>query len=323
MVSLFSKRFKAIFCVFVFFSGICEILRLYFLRKKQFKAISSRTVIISLTTVVLNLFCGYLFYSNKVLISSTTIAQSVAFLLFIFLFIRLYGKTIKQVKIKSFKNIIKKYWQFPTFMMTGKLLNSLTYNVPILVLSGYYSMSELGQYAFVNKIVNVPFAVIISALTQTFLQKFINTSEKQRLKIYVKTTGILFCIILLPAIICVIFAPVLFRTIFGITWEPAAIIAQILAPMLIIRFALTPVEGAAIIAQEKIWLYFLMEVVRFICVGISVLLSITMHFSFEKAIFSYSMGLASYYILYFLWEVIILRMREKALLHSEQKSEEV
>ena len=306
--------------IFILCSGICEILRVYFLRHKQFKAMSSRTVVSSIITVSLNLLCGYLMYSKKVLITSTTVAQIVVLFLFIILFIKIYKKIENckfNFKLSNVKNVLKQYWQFPVFIMPGQVFNVFTTHIPVLLLSSYYSATEIGYYAFINKVINVPFSVIIGSLTQVFLQKFINTSKEQRLPLYLKTSFILFGIVIIPAVICVIIAPPLIRIVFGSIWEPSATIARVLAPMLVIRFALTPMEGAAATAQKKLWVSFLMQLLRFVSVLIAVILSIKLRFSFDLAIFTYSMGLALFYFAYYLWEIILLKKEKSQIVDKE------
>lgn len=304
---LVTNKLIIIAIVFVFCSGICEILRVFFLRQKQFKAISSRTALISIITVSLNLICGYSIYSHKILITSTTTAQVVALVLFIILFIKYNGRDKRTFNFQKIAYTLEKYWQFPVFMMPGQIFNVFTGNIPILLLSNYYTMNDIGQYAFVNKIVNIPFTIFVSALTQVFLQKFINTSKTQRLELYVRTSFILFAIIIIPAIICVIIAPSFFRVVFGEIWEPAAYIARVMTPMLVIRFALTPLEGAVTTVQNKLWVGFAMQFFRFLCVIIAVFFSIKLELSFNYAIFIYSMGLVLFYVAYYLWEIILLK----------------
>lgn len=297
--------------VFVFCSGICEILRVFFLRHKQFKSISSRTVLVSCITVFLNLFCGYFLYSNKILVTSTTIAQVLSLVLFVFLYDKFKCKNKNRLNFNKIRCTIKKYWQFTVFIMPGQIFNVYTGNIPVLLLANYYSMNEIGQYAFANKIVNVPFSVIVSALTQVFLQKFIITPKEQQLKLYLKTSLLLFGIIIVPAIVCVLIAPFLFRVVFGSMWEPAADISRVLAPMLVVRFALTPLEGAAATALNKLWVSFFMQVFRFICVIVAVIISIKLKLSFNSAIFLYSLGLILFYVSYYLWEIFLLKKEKK------------
>lgn len=314
-VARFNKAFnqvvvnKLVFVsiVFVFCSSLCESFRVYFLRHKKFRAISSRTIVTSIATVVLNLFCGYFIYSNKVLITSTTIAQIVALFLFLVLFYRFFGNERVDWTKRKIKPIFSKYWQFPALMMPGQLLNSLTGNLPILVLTGYYSSYEMGLYAFVYKIVTIPMSVIGSSVTQVFLQRFSKCEKNEQLSFFIKTSFILFFIILIPAVICVIFAPFLFEFIFGEKWIPCANLARLMSPFFIFQFAITPVSGAVFIINKKLHIDLLLQLIRVALVGSSFVISRLLSLSFDFTIFSYSISLVGFYLITFISSIIIMK----------------
>ncbi|MBO4711133.1 oligosaccharide flippase family protein [bacterium] len=282
--------------VFVLCSNMCESFRYYFLRKKQFKAISSRTVVVSLTTVGLNLLCGYFFYSRKVFVTSTTIAQIVALILFLILFFRLFGKEKQAWSFELIKRPLVRYWKFPAFTMSGQLINSVTLNMPILVLVNYFSDTMIGLYAFVYKIASLPMTVIGTNVTQVFMQRVSQSSPSEQKKIFLKTSAALFLLILPPAVIGVIFAPQLFSFIFGEKWIPAATLARLMAPMLVIRFATSPVSAIYSIKEKNI-LSFIYQIVRLVLMAIGFVIALSLDCSFEMTIFINSLALIAFYLL--------------------------
>ena len=294
--ALVSNGLVFVAVLFVLCSNMCESFRYYFLRRKHFKAISSRTVVVSLTTVGLNLLCGYFFYSHKVFVTSTTAAQMVALILFLFLFFRLFGKEKQPWSLAAIKQPLVRYWKFPAFTMSGQLLNSLTLNMPILVLANYFSDTMIGLYAFVYKIASLPMTVIGTNVTQVFMQRISQSSPEDQKKIFIKTSVALFLLILPPAVIGVIFAPQLFSFIFGEKWIPAANLARLMAPMLGIRFATTPVTAVYNI-KEKNFLSFIFQVVRLVLMIAGFVIALSLKCSFEMTIFINSTALIVFYIL--------------------------
>lgn len=295
--------------VFVFSSSVCESLRVYFLRQKKFKIISSRTIVISIVTVALNLICGYFFYNKIVLITSTTVAQIIALILFLIVFFRLFGTKKVLWSKQIVKPLLKKYWQFPVLMMPGQLFNSLTGNLPILVLTSYFTSYEMGLYAFVHKIVSVPITIIGGSVTQVFLQRFSKCEKNEQINLFIKTSAILFVIILLPAVICVIFAPSLFSFIFGDTWIPAANLARLMTPFFIFQFAVTPVTGAVFIINNKLNVDLVLQIVRVILICISLFISKFLNFSFNYTIFSYSISLVVFYLIVYFFAILIMKKK--------------
>ena len=294
--ALVSNGLVIVAVMFVLCSNMCESFRYYFLRRKQFKAISSRTVVVSLTTVGLNLLCGYFFYSHKVFVTSTTVAQMVALILFLFLFFRLFGKEKQPWSFAEVRQPLVRYWKFPAFTMSGQLLNSLTLNMPILVLANYFSDTMIGLYAFVYKIASLPMTVIGSNVTQVFMQRISQSSPAEQKKIFLKTSAALFLLILPPALIGVIFAPQLFSFIFGEKWIPAATLARLMAPMLVIRFATSPVTAVYSIKEKNI-LSFVYQIVRLLLMIIGFVTALSLDCSFEMTIFINSLALIAFYLL--------------------------
>lgn len=294
--ALVSNGLVIVAVMFVLCSNMCESFRYYFLRRKQFKAISSRTVVVSLTTVGLNLLCGYFFYSHKVFVTSTTVAQMVALILFLFLFFRLFGKEKQPWTFAALRQPLVRYWKFPAFTMSGQLLNSLTLNMPILVLANYFSDTMIGLYAFVYKIASLPMTVIGSNVTQVFMQRISQSSPAEQKKIFLKTSAALFLLILPPALIGVIFAPQLFSFIFGEKWIPAATLARLMAPMLVIRFATSPVTAVYSIKEKNI-LSFVYQIVRLLLMIIGFVTALSLDCSFEMTIFINSLALIAFYLL--------------------------
>ena len=294
--TLVANNIVLVAVVFVLCSNMCESFRYYFLRKKQFKAISSRTVVVSLTTVGLNLLGGYFFYSHKIFVTSTTAAQMVALILFIFLFFRLFGKEKQPWSFAAIKQPLVRYWKFPAFTMSGQLLNSLTLNMPILVLANYFSDTMIGLYAFVYKIASLPMTVIGTNVTQVFMQRVSQSSPSEQKRIFLKTSGALFLLILPPAVVGVIFAPQLFSFIFGEKWIPAATLARLMAPMLVIRFATSPVSAIYSI-KEKNLLSFIYQIVRLVLMVAGFIIALSSDCSFEMTIFINSLALIVFYLL--------------------------
>lgn len=304
LIGKFNKAFNVlvinklipITIVFVLCSNICESFKVFFLRKKQFKAISYRTILVSITTVGLNLICGYIIYSNKVLITSTTLAQVFALMLFILLFFKLFGKDKITWSFSAIRKPLVRYWKFPAFTMSGQLLNSLTANMPILVLSNYFSAYDVGMYAFVHKVVALPMSIVGTNVTQVFMQRISQSNSQEQKKLFIKTSITLFLIIAPAAFTCVIFAPQLFSVIFGEKWLPAASIAQLLAPMLVIQFFTTPVSAVFSIKEKNI-LGFIYQVIRLVLIIIGFVISVTFNCSFKMTIFINSLALIIFYLL--------------------------
>ena len=291
---ILSNNLLVYFIVFVFCSANLEALRYYFVRIKQFKAISYRTILGSIITVFLNIIGGWFFNIPAMFIISTTIAQVLCIVLFVY-FIK---KSIKfsWFNLKTVKMVLFKYRKFPFFTMPGQLLNSFTGSLPILVLPALYSQSEIGQFAFVQKIVGIPMTIIGGSVAQVFFQKFATVGCDEQKKLFLKTFFYLFVFITVCAIPCVIVAVPVFNVIFGAKWLFAAKLAQILAPMYIAQFAISNISGAVYIINGKLKTELGLQILRLVLVAAAFLIAFVQNVSFVQSIIFFSIAMIIWYL---------------------------
>lgn len=305
---ILSNNLLVYFIVFVFCSANLEALRYYFVRIKQFKAISYRTILGSIITVFLNVIGGWFFNIPAMFVISTTIAQVLCVVLFAY-FIK---KTIKfsWFNIKTIKMFLFKYRKFPFFTMPGQLLNSFTGSLPILVLPALYSQNEIGQFAFVQKIVGIPMTIIGGSVAQVFFQKFSSVKLSEQKNVFVKTFFYLFIFITVCAIPCVIVAVPIFNVIFGAKWLFAAKLAQILAPMYIAQFAVSNISGAVYIINGQLKIELGLQILRLVLVAAAFFISFMLNVSFVQSIIFFSIAMIVWYLSTLIVSLMIVNSKE-------------
>ena len=305
---ILSNNLLVYFIVFVFCSANLEALRYYFVRIKQFKAISYRTILGSLITVFLNVIGGYFLNIPAMFVISTTIAQVLCLVLFVY-FIKNNIK-FSWFNIKAIKICLFKYRKFPLFTMPGQLLNSFTGSLPILILPALYSQNDIGQFAFVQKIVGIPMTIIGGSVAQVFFQKFAAVKHDGQKKLFLKTFFYLFVFITACAIPCVIVAVPTFNVIFGAKWLFAAKLAQILAPMYIAQFAISNISGAVYIVNGKLKIELGLQILRLVLVAAAFFISFVLHVSFMQSIIFFSIAMIIWYLTTLIISLMITKNNE-------------
>lgn len=305
---ILSNNLLVYFIVFVFCSANLEVLRYYFVRIKQFRAISYRTIFGSIITVSLNIIGGYFFNIPAMFIISTTVAQVLCVALFVY-FIK---KSIRLswFNVKTVKTVLFKYRKFPFFTMPGQLLNSFTGSLSILVLPTLYSQNEIGQFAFVQKIVGIPMTIIGGSVAQVFFQKFSSIRRNEQKSVFVKTFFYLFVFITICAIPCVLAAIPIFNVVFGAKWLSAAKLAQILAPMYIAQFAVSNISGAVYIINEKLKTDFVLQILRLVLVAAAFLIAFVQNVSFVQSIIFFSVAMIIWYLATLIVSLMIINSKE-------------
>ncbi|MCG9700549.1 oligosaccharide flippase family protein [Vibrio natriegens] len=62
----------------------------------------------------------------------------------------------------------KKYGKFPTLNTTNTILNNVSINLPVFVLSRHFNMEVVGIYMMANRLLDMPISLISGALSQVF-----------------------------------------------------------------------------------------------------------------------------------------------------------
>lgn len=215
----------------VFFSTNMETIKQWLIRKNMFYLTSKVGVIKSLFVNISKVLLGLIVPTAGVLIVITVAGQG------IYVFLLLFGSGILSLflknrkKVKPNKNIIKlarKYKEFPMYRAPQSLINSISSNLPILMLTAFYGSAASGFYAMGNRILRIPSVLIGKAIGEVFYPRFsrANNNDESLLKILLKATLILMGIGLIPFSLIMMFGPLLFGFVFGENWILAGVYAR-------------------------------------------------------------------------------------------------
>ncbi|MDD4215196.1 MAG: lipopolysaccharide biosynthesis protein, partial [Bacteroidales bacterium] len=160
---------------------------------------------------------------------------------------------IKNIRWKNVTKQFKRYKNFPMFSLPGDLINVFTNQVPILALGKYFVPNILGNYFFMDRIMNAPVTLIGKAVLDVFKQRASSDYIKYGncKSVYIKTFKTLVVASSIPTLITFIFAPVLFRIIFGAEWELAGEFARIMALLFFFRLIASPLSYMFFIAEKQ------------------------------------------------------------------------
>jgi O-antigen/teichoic acid export membrane protein len=160
--------------------------------------------------------------------------------------------------LKRMIKLAKEYRDFPMYSASMNIINSLSLNLPILLLAHFYGIAVAGAYAFAERIISTPLGFVLTALRQVLFQKAAESfNDGNRLiPLYLKITVGLFAIALPPSLAFFIWAPQLFSWVFGSQWFMAGEFAQSLIVWMIFMFCNLPAVLFARIIRIQRKLFF-------------------------------------------------------------------
>ena len=230
----------------IFFQGLFLALNYWNSRSKMFGRISIARVIESFTTHPLKLACGFAgFASGGILIGTTVIGSIVASVILSCQIWKEDKHKFQNINWKAIYNGFIRYKKFPIIDTWGGLLNSVSWQLPALMLSSYFSTAVVGFYALGLAVIKRPLNILSSSLAQVFYQKACddkNASGKNGELIEVLMDKLMF-IGILPTIVLSLVGEELLGFIFGQNWLEAGFYTQILAPWMFFWFISSPLSS--------------------------------------------------------------------------------
>ena len=237
--------------VSVLVTGVYQALTYWNNRKKNFKNASVSRVNQSFFQAGSQISFGFLKFSGGLILG-----QFVGMLSSVIYLLR---------KDNSFKYILKKndkhkvkaqlttYQKFPKYGVFGGLCDALAVQMPVLMLTKFYSDTVVGMFSLTFRVLNMPTSIISSAISQVLFQKVVEISHEtpHKLKGYILKIFLLLFFVYLPAIpILYVWGESLFAFVFGDEWRQAGVYSSYLVIAVAIRFAVSPLSAVLGLEQN-------------------------------------------------------------------------
>jgi O-antigen/teichoic acid export membrane protein len=218
---------------YLLLGGIWQTLNYYFIRQKRYYNISIYNISQSVINSGLKCILGFRGFLQYGLVFGQFFGQLLATIGSI-----IAGKSIlnhlKQWDKQTIVAMAKRYANFPKFKLPHGMLNAFTGNLPVLLLSAYFEMTEIGLFSLAMTIGFRPVSLFSNSVYQILFRKM---SERMQNKENIKKECLLFCkicvIFILPFFILGMFIPAdFFVLLFGSKWVGVGFYFKLLLPCL-------------------------------------------------------------------------------------------
>lgn len=178
-----------------------------------------------------------------------------------------FVKAFNAFSLNNFKNIARKYYRFPSFLLPAQLVNEFSVQVPVYLLKSFFTTAVVGLYALPQKFLNVPVMLIGNSLGQVFFQKAVEQKDDKEalgattLSLY----RFLFRIGVVPFSVMLVFGDILFAFVFGAEWHQSGLFAQMLSPWLLFVLAGSPISKLFTVLdrqKQSLWLNIILLTLR-------------------------------------------------------------
>jgi lipopolysaccharide exporter len=235
-------------------SGTFLALNYWNTRTKQFKRLSIARISSSFSTTGTQLGAGFLGYTTGgVLIYANILGQLVSTCVLGLQIMREHLSFFKQnITWKGMVEASKKYSNFPKYDVWSALINTISWQVPVLLLSSFFSTTIVGYYSLGMMMVTIPMSLIGGAIAQVFFQRAAIAQHEGSLSIIFEDAySFLIKISLFPLLLLTFIGQDLFILIFGPSWGEAGYYIQILSVWAVFLFISSPLSAILSVAGKQ------------------------------------------------------------------------
>jgi lipopolysaccharide exporter len=139
---------------------------------------------------------------------------------------------------------LRRYRKFPIYTSWSALLNTASWQLPVLMLSAFFPAATVGFYALGFRVLQLPMSLLAKSVGQVFLQRAAVAYGDGSLGSLVE--GVFQKLLvagLLPCIVLSIIGRELFELAFGSEWSEAGVYVQLLAPWVLVWFVSSPLSS--------------------------------------------------------------------------------
>ncbi|MGP4038808.1 lipopolysaccharide biosynthesis protein [Gracilibacillus sp. D59] len=232
----------------VFLGGLIQAVRYLLVRSQRYTDLAKTHVSHQIFTQGASLSIGF-FYPSFI---SLFLCHIGGFLVATLIAMR--NQKFSYTKEISFKFLIKKYKKFPLINTPMVFLNDFSLQLPVFMISAFYSPELVGIYMLSHRIAYKPMSLISSSFAQVYFKEAstaFNKSKEALLRIYKNTVkkltlmGILFILA-----INFVVAPSI-GIIFGDEWEKTGIFIHILSFWFFFQFINSPISKTLSIINKQ------------------------------------------------------------------------
>ena len=212
--------------------GIYQALNFWNMRKGKFWRLGAARIVMTSVQLATQLGAVWLLRADAGgLILGTTLGYVVAALVLVAMAWRNDRALLRrEVQLSGMLTNLVRYRKFPLVDTWALMIEALSWQVPVWLLSAYFTQSVVGYYGMAYRLVQLPIAFIGGAFSQVFMQRAAEF-RKDPQQLQVAVGGVfrkLVTLSLFPAVLMSLAGQEVFVLFLGANWAESGIYVQIL-----------------------------------------------------------------------------------------------
>jgi O-antigen/teichoic acid export membrane protein len=286
-------------------------------RHKKYRLITAANMGQSLTNSAGKITIGPFVPGPAGLIAGTILGQLGGFMIFMGRAFKNTGGLKTGLSWARMKPLAREYSLFPRYNMLQGVLNNFSSAIPVFVFNSYFTTAIAGFYTMGYTLLHRPINLLATAFFQVLSQRIIEKHNRHE-RIYPDIRKFLFKLlqtVVIPFILVVVFAPVIFRVILGPEWEEAGRYTQIIIPWLFATCLTMPLSFIPDMfrRQRKA---LILDVVKFVLRVIAMIIGIIQK-DVYLGLLLYSLSSTLMIMISLLWYISLVKRQDHKTLNTE------
>lgn len=210
-----------------------------------------------------------------------------------------WKRVLQALSFQKMKYLLNRYRRFPLYTLPSAFLNMLSVQIPVFLLSVFFSQDVVGLYGLSHRVLNIPIYVIGQSIGNVYFQKVteMRNDDSGIAHFTFRLFRNLIFMGLFPMLILAAFGSPIFSFVFGEEWAEAGAYAEVLSPWILFVFASAPLSRLFwVLEKQNIGFYF--NLVLLFVRGGSILLGYIIFKDSYHTIFFFAMASALIWMLY-------------------------
>lgn len=164
-----------------------------------------------------------------------------------------YRVILGNFDVRIVRSVLGKYRKFPLFDIWGALLNSISWQLPILMLAFFFSSTVVGNYGMASRLVYFPISLIGASVGQVFYQRASQLHARQEPLIGLVSSVLerLIAVLIYPALLMVLIGKSAMLILLGSGWADAGSYIQILGAWSFFWFVSSPLSTLFLVMEKQ------------------------------------------------------------------------
>lgn len=146
---------------------------------------------------------------------------------------------------------VKRHKKFPLYSTWGALINTASWQLPILLLGAFFSPAIVGFYSLGFRILQMPMGLIGGSIAQAFLQRAPEARKDGEIgTLVIRLLEKLLIACLVPMLLLAIIGEDVYIVFFGERWAEAGVYTQILSIWAALWFISSPLSSVVVVFEK-------------------------------------------------------------------------